>query len=252
MGVSRYSFALDYKNRLQREGTYEMGRRQSGDKVYLSPAEIVSSLSGVITDERRARIDSVLDGRTFNVAVVAEHLCDIGNINAVMRSAESFGFLPVHILERPGQKYKKSERVSKGSEKWLDLYRSQDNVGALKELKSKGYQIVATTLKDAVPVESVDFSKPTAIILGNEKDGVSPEATELADVRAAIPMSGFTQSFNISVAASILFYHIHRERTIKLGRSGDLTDDEKQHLRAQYYLRTLDSAEQIIRSRLNV
>ncbi len=252
MGVSRYSFALDFKNRLQREGRYELGRRASGDKVFLSPEEIVKTLAPVITDERRARIESVLDGRTFNVAVIAEHLCDIGNINAVMRSAESFGFLPVHILERPEQKYKKSERVSKGSEKWLDIYRSYDNVSALKELKAKGYQLVATTLNEASPIESVDFSKPTAIILGNEKDGVSAEAIALADVRAAIPMSGFTQSFNISVAASILFYHVHRERTIKLGKSGDLSTDEKEHLRAQYYLRTLDSAEKIIRSRLNV
>lgn len=249
--TSRYAFELDIKNKLQREGDYDLVPRSTrfeGEPLRLTAKQICDVLAPIITDIRRERIESVINERTFNVAVVAEGLCDMGNINAVLRSAESFGFLPIHILERDAQKYKRSERVSKGSEKWLDIHRSYDNVGSLKALKVQGYQIVATALEDAIPMEQVDFSKPTAVILGNEKDGVSDEALALSDVRAIIPTTGFTQSFNISVAASIVLYHVHQERRKQLGKSGDLTESEKDQIRAQYYLRTLDSAEQILRA----
>jgi tRNA (guanosine-2'-O-)-methyltransferase len=238
----RYTKTLDFKNSLQTSGEFLL----AGHKW--SASELLESLKPFLTAERIERISSVMPQRTFNVAVVGEHLHDIGNISAVMRSAESFGFLPFHIIEQKEAKYKRSDRISKGSEKWLDIHKWKDTSECLRALKKSGHQIVVTTLEGSQPMHTVDFSKPTAIVLGNEKTGVSPEAIAEADIRAAIPMNGFTQSFNISVAAAIIFYHAFTDRSKKLGSSGDLTADVLKRIEAQYYLRTLDSAEEILGS----
>lgn len=216
----------------------------------LKASEIVSLLKPHLTAERINRIEQVISGRTFHVATVVEHLYDIGNISAVMRSAESFGYLPFHIIEKPGARYKKSDRVSKGSEKWLDLHKWSKTGDCLARLKDQGYRIYVTTLDEAVPLEDQTFDGPTAIVFGNEKEGVSPQALEWADQRVAIPMKGFTQSFNISVAAALSFYQIYQKRVAGGGKSGDLSDLEQEQVRASYYLRTLDSAEEIIKSKL--
>jgi tRNA (guanosine-2'-O-)-methyltransferase len=154
--------------------------------------------------------------------------------------------LPFHIIEKKEAKYKKSDRISKGSEKWLDLKKWQDTSQCLSALKKQGYRICVTTLEGAEPLEAQPFDGPTAFVLGNEKDGVTEEAIAMADVRVAIPMKGFTQSFNISVAAALGFYQIYQKRVAMKGVSGDLTREEIDQVTANYYLRSLDSAANII------
>ncbi len=210
------------------------------------PEEIVRKLEPHLTSDRVARIVEVIKARSFSIATVAEHLYDIGNISAVMRSAESFGFLPFHIVERPESKYKMSDRISRGSEKWLDIRKHKSTEECVKNLKSQGYKIFATDLNATHKIEDIDFSEKVAVVFGNEKNGISDYMREYADGRFLIPMYGFAQSFNISVAAALTFYHIHSKRRAVLGECGDLTEQEKLSVQAHYYLRTLDSAEEIL------
>lgn len=226
-------------------------RIQNSDEIYADGArflktDVIHSLQGHLTHARVERITKVLADRTFSISVVCEHLYDIGNISAVMRSAESFGFLPFHIVERPEAKYKMSDRISRGSEKWLDISKHKSTEECFKNLKSQGYQIFSTDLSATHKLEDIDFTKKTAIVLGNEKEGISKEAKKHSDGTFIIPMYGFAQSFNISVAAALCFYHIHQFRKSKLGKSGDLTSDEVERVRAYYYLRTLDSGIDIL------
>jgi len=236
---------LPFKAQMLRTGSFEF---RTGS---YSATTVTEKLSAHMTAERRARIEGVLKDRTFSVAAVAEHLYDIGNISAVMRSAESFGFLPFHIIERKEARYKMSDRISRGSEKWLDIHKHKSTRDCFADLKSQGFQIFATDLNADCELQDIDFSKKVAIVFGNEKDGISEEARAQADGRFIIPMRGFAQSFNISVAAALCFYHAYRDRCARLGRSGDLTIEEKQFVRAHYYLRTLDSAEQILSASAN-
>lgn len=213
----------------------------------LTSSQVIQALGPLLTENRKARIEEVLNKRTLSVATVVEHLYDTGNISAVMRSAESFGFMPFHVVEKPDAKYKKSERTSKGSEKWLDIQKHTDSIELIQDLKKKGYAVWATCLQGSVPIREVDFSKKIAVIFGNERDGVTPEALNACDGRFQIPMSGFTQSFNISVAAALTFYHIYEYRMKHFGRSGDLSDAEKEELRGIYYQKTLQqSSEKIL------
>ena len=212
----------------------------------LTPSQVIQALAPLLTENRKARIEDVLAKRTYNVATVVEHLYDTGNISAVMRTAESFGFLPFHIVEKPEAKYKKSERTSKGSEKWLDIHKHTDSLSLIQNLKGQGYSVWATSLDQSVPIHEVDFSQKVAVVFGNERDGVSPEALSACDGRFQIPMNGFTQSFNISVAAALTFYHIYESRRKLMGESGDLMDDQKDELRALYFQKTLQSSDKIL------
>ncbi len=200
--------------------------------------EIVKALQPLITDERVARIEEVIAKRTYGISVVLEAIYDHGNTSAVLRSADSMGIQRVDlVLTSP--RYKLDRKISLGSEKWLDVHRHHDAVSCVRTLQSQGYQVLATHLDSSRPIGEIDFSRKTALVFGNEKDGVTPELVAAADGAIRIPMAGFAQSFNISVAAAIALYHATWDREQRLGFRGDLTDDEKQILRERFYRRSV-------------
>ncbi|MES2962640.1 MAG: RNA methyltransferase [Bdellovibrionota bacterium] len=221
------------------------GRFVFGDAT-LTASEVLELLEPQLTAERQERIRLTVAGRTCNVATVLEDIYDRGNVSAVLRSAEALGFQCAHVIEL-GEKFKSSARVTQGADKWLDVRKWKSTGECVAELKRLGYRIVATHLDSkAKPIGEIDFTKPTALVLGNEKDGISKEMIESADETTIIPMHGFVQSFNISVAGAVSMYHIMRERERVLGRSGDLTDEEKLVLRAEFSLRSSKNPERLI------
>lgn len=211
-----------------------------------SVREIVDELAPFLTDERRARIDAVLSERTRTIVPVVEGLVNMGNVSAVMRSAEALGCQDFHVVTG-GESFKDSKRTSQGAEKWLDVFQWSAATDCAAYLKSQGYRIVATHLsKESIPIGDLDFTTANAIIFGNERDGISGEMLRLADANVTVPMVGFVQSFNISVAAAVTLYHACRDRLDRQGHHGDLTAEEIEELRAVYYLRSVNRAEQIL------
>lgn len=203
--------------------------------------EILSKMAPLLTQERFAKMNQVIERRTCDVVTVLENTYDLGNVNAVFRSAEAFGFFIVHLVTSPEAKFKRSNRVTRGADKWLDVHLHNSATQCISTLKQKGYQIFATHMEASTQVYDLDFSKPTTIVFGNEKEGVSEKMLELCDGSVVIPMQGFTQSFNISVAASLIFYQAWRDRELKLGQSGNLSFQMQKQILANYYLRQLDS-----------
>jgi tRNA (guanosine-2'-O-)-methyltransferase len=221
------------------------GRFEYSDKT-LSGAELLELVAPYLTAERQARIEETVKHRTCNVVPVLENIYDRGNVSAVLRSAEGLGFQCAHVIEM-GEKFKKANRVTQGADKWLDVKRWQSTAECVRELKRLDYQILVTHLDSkAVSIADVDVTKPTAIVFGNEKDGVSKEMIEAADHTVIIPMQGFVQSFNISVAAAIGLYHIYSERVRKLGRHGDLNETEQAILRAEFSLRSSKNPDRLV------
>lgn len=212
----------------------------------LSAEEILALVVPFLTDERQVKIRAAVEGRTCNVVPVLENIYDRGNISAVLRSAEALGFQCAHVINTT-DKFKSSARVTQGADKWLDLKNYKSTPECVKELKRMGYQVLATHLDaNAKPIGEVDVTIPTAIVFGNEKDGISQEMIDLCDQTVIIPMQGFVQSFNISVAAAISLYHITRERQLKLGVQGDLSEEEKNVLAAEFSLRSSKNPERLI------
>jgi tRNA (guanosine-2'-O-)-methyltransferase len=213
----------------------------------IEPSRVVEVLDPFISESRRIRIERVLDGRTMTVAVVVDGIADTGNVGAVMRTAEGLGFLAFHVVAG-GAPYKHSTRTSQGAEKWLDLHLWPTPHHGAAYLKGAGYRIVAAHLDGAsVSIDEIDFTQPTAIVFGNERDGVSEDMLALSDAHCVIPMTGFAQSFNISVAAAVGLYHAYRDRLHRTGRHGDLTPEQRDVIRAVYYLRSVNRAREIVR-----
>jgi tRNA (guanosine-2'-O-)-methyltransferase len=213
----------------------------------LTPEQVIKLLEPLLTPERVAKIRRVISHRTYSVVPVLENIYDRGNTSAVMRTAEALGYQSVHVIET-GERFKAANRVTQGADKWLDVTRWKSTTDCALQLKSLGYKIYATQLDErAVPISEIDCTQPLALVLGNEKDGVSRELLAHADASVIIPMEGFVQSFNISVAAAISLYHVYRERIQRLGNQGDLTDQESTVLRALYYLRSSKNPDRLLR-----
>ncbi len=205
--------------------------------------DVVELLSPRLTPERLARVDDVLNSRLGGIIPVMENIYDRGNTSAVMRSAEAMGLYRIHIIEK-GERFKEANRVTQGADKWLEVMKWRDTSQCVRALKAQGVRVYATHLERADPIESLDFTQPTALVFGNEKEGVSEELLREVDGNVIIPMYGFVQSFNISVAAALCFYQATMARRQRLGVAGDLDERERLRLKSLYYLRSLKCPEQ--------
>jgi tRNA (guanosine-2'-O-)-methyltransferase len=213
--------------------------------------DVLTHVFPLLTEERQRKITQVVDGRCFNISVVLESIYDRGNTSAVMRSAEGLGFSNFHVIET-FEKFKEANRVTQGADKWLEVKKWKSTKECVQELKKNKVRICVTSLEASKPLQEIDFSTPLALVLGNEKDGVSKEMLEAADERVILPMPGFVQSFNISIAGALCLYHIWYDRKQKLGSNADLTAEQKEILRAYYAMRTMDSAESILKNKLSL
>lgn len=210
------------------------------DEKTFTPEQVVEKLTPQLTESRREKIQKVVSHRVQSFQPVFENIYDRGNISAAMRSAEAFGFYKFHIIEQPDAKFKAANRVSQGTEKWLDIQKYSNTKSCIEKLKSQGLKVYVTHLDtDSIDIDEVDFTQPTALMFGNEKDGISQEALELCDGSVVIPMKGFAQSFNISVAAALSFYHVYSYRLRHQLPESDLDEAEKLYLKALYYSKSV-------------
>lgn len=214
-----------------------------------SVAEVMQHVFPLLTEDRQKKIERVAKGRCFDISVVLEGIYDRGNISAVMRTAEGLGFSNFHIIET-FEKFKNANRVTQGADKWVEAKKWKSTRDYIEFAKKNKIRICVTSLEAAKPIHEVDFSTPLALVLGNEKDGVSKEILEAADERVIIPMPGFVQSFNISVAGALCLYQIYQDRLKRLGKVSDVTEEQIAILKAHYAMRTLDSAEEILKQKL--
>lgn len=233
-----------------------------GDRTF-TPVEICELLEPYLSEARQERIGQVVASRTYTVVPVLERVHDAGNMYAVMRSAEGLGFGALHLVSMEGDAAEvgrrmadrrsddsveglarsaahRSARTSQGADKWLDPQLWEDADSFARFARERGYRIVATHLDAAaVPISEIDFSQPTALVMGNEKDGVSPQMLAHADATCILPLDGFVQSYNVSVAAALGLYHARMDRERRLGAHGDLNEHERLCLRASYYMRSV-------------
>lgn len=167
-------------------------------------------LEQFLVEKRRQRLEEVLEQRTRSLTLVLDRVHNSHNISAVIRSADAFGIQTVHYL---GETLDMSSGIALGAERWVDIVKHRSAADLLQNLRAGGYSmaIMAPAGKDAgralrVPVNELPFDTRLALVFGNERDGVLPEISEAASYCAYIPMLGFVESLNISVAAAITLY----------------------------------------------
>ena len=217
----------------------------------LAPARIVGLLRPHMRERRLDRIQAVVAGRTRSVVPVVEGLVNTGNVSAVMRSAEALGHQDVHVVAGQNERYKHSQRTAQGAQHWLDVWHWDGPAACAAHLKDAGYRLVATHLHaDTVPIRELDFTEPTALIFGNEEAGVTDAMLAETDAACEVPLPGFTESFNVSVAAAVALYHAQQDRLDRQGHHADLSDEAQARLVARFCLRSVTNAEKIIRRKL--
>ena len=207
------------------------------------PEVVVAALRPILSDERMARIESVLDARLAGLTIVVENLYDPHNGAAAVRSAEAFGLVAVHAVEATGR-FTASPAVTIGCDKWIDLHRHPDVAAARAALP--GMIHVAAAPGAGVTVDDLPAGAPCAFWFGNEHDGLSAEALAACSHRVEIPMFGFTRSFNLSVSAALILARASERRRAALGRAGDLPAEERALRRARWYAQDIRGAEEII------
>jgi tRNA (guanosine-2'-O-)-methyltransferase len=192
---------------------------------------------GFLVPARKARIDEVVANRTRTLTVVMEAFCDPQNVNAVLRTCDAFGVQEIHVVEGPMKPWDRNKKISQNADKWLDVVRWRSTRECLESLRSRGFAVYATHLGEGSKgLGELSFARPVALVFGNEQRGVSPEALALADLAYAIPMRGFVQSFNVSVAAAISLSRAVERREAERGRHGDLEDGDAAALRERFYV----------------
>jgi tRNA (guanosine-2'-O-)-methyltransferase len=210
--------------------------------------KLLTYFEGFLTDRRKALFNTILSQRTNHFTVVLEDIYQPHNASAVIRTCDIFGVQEVHAIEN---KYvnKVSRHVAKGSQKWVDInhYREDKNntIDCLNALKSKGYQIIGTSPhSDSSLLQDFDITKKSAFVFGVEAEGISDIVKEHADGFLKIPMVGFTESLNISVAAAIILQDV----TTKLRNSDvdwQLSTEEKEQLYFEWVQKTIKNVDKI-------
>ncbi len=165
-------------------------------------------LSKFLLPKRLEKLDSVLENRTNNLTIVLDRIKNYHNTSAVIRTADAFGINTIHLV---GGKFEYTSGISLGAEKWLEIKKHECPKETIKELKTDGYKTVVLQpetfeAKKPIAVNELPFEDKLALVFGNEKDGVADEYKNSADIFAYIPMYGFVESLNISVACAITVF----------------------------------------------
>lgn len=209
----------------------------------------IETLYRFLTDERKLRFEDVLKERTRRITLVLEDIYQSRNASAVMRSVDGFGIQDLHIIEE-NHKWIGTRSVSKGASSWLTLhkYAGEDpTTECVQTLKDAGYRVVATSPHDgAYTPDTLPIDKPLAIVLGTEVTGITTKMNSQVDDYVHIPMSGFSESFNVSVAAAVVLNRL-RTRLDESEIDHSLSEEAKQKLRLIWAYKTVKDPDAILR-----
>jgi tRNA (guanosine-2'-O-)-methyltransferase len=170
----------------------------------------------VPTKERLEKVKRVLSLRQPDLRVVLEEVKNTHNASAVVRTCDAAGIMNVDIISASGEPFPVNEAISTRAEKWIQFHYYKSTTDCLKQLKIKGFKIVATHLtKDSLSYMDLDYTQPLAVVFGNEAEGISEEALGIADYKIRIPMVGMAQSLNLSVSVGIILYEAMKQRQEK-------------------------------------
>ncbi len=181
-----------------------------------------------VTLERKKKIEKVLSLRQKDLTLVLANIHDPHNVSAIYRSADAFGVATIHLYYTNTKFPKLGEKTSASAKKWVESIQYSEIEKLRISLKEQNYTVIATSCSSiAQPLVSYDFTKPTAIIMGNEHSGVPSELFSIVDSELYIPMYGMIQSFNVSVAAAIILAEASRQRdSVGMYNSPTYTKDE--------------------------
>ena len=207
--------------------------------------KIFQHLQQFLTDERLEKINHFAPESSDFVLPVIEDVFQFRNAAAIVRSVEACGFHKIIAMESEHE-FNPNLRVTKGAETWVEVEKLPHNLDSLREIKNRGYKILAVSPENnATMLSDYDLKEPVALVFGTEAAGVSEEILDFANETLAIPMYGFTQSFNVSVAAAICVYEL-KQKLLRSNLDYKLSEEKLWEMKVRWAMNSIKSGEQIL------
>ncbi|SEW48308.1 tRNA (guanosine-2'-O-)-methyltransferase [Chryseobacterium wanjuense] len=207
-------------------------------------AQTFEYLKQFLTEERLSKIEYFSQESSDFVLPVMDDVYQFRNAAAIIRSVEACAFHKVIAMEEENV-FNPNLTVTKGAETWVEVEKMPKNLASLKNIKERGYKILAVSLeKNAVMLPDYQITEPIALVFGTELEGVSQEVIDFADETLAIPMYGFTKSFNVSVAAGICMYEL-KQKLMKSGIDYKLNEEKLLKMKIRWAVNSMRSGQQI-------
>lgn len=201
-------------------------------------------LKQFLTEERLRKIEHFAPESSDFVLPVLEDVYQFRNAAAIVRSVEACGFHKVVALQEENN-FEPNLKVTKGADTWVEVEKLSRNMESFQKIKDKGYKIVAVSLENnAKMLPDYEITEPIALVFGTEMEGVSQEILDFADETLAIPMYGFTRSFNVSVAASICMYEL-KQKLMKSDIDYKLNEEKLLRKKILWAVNSMRSGDQI-------
>jgi tRNA (guanosine-2'-O-)-methyltransferase len=202
-------------------------------------AEVVRTLEPFVTERRRERVRGVIAKRLGSVAVLFDAPHDPHNGAAVIRSCEAFGVQSLHVVERV-EKFLAAASVARSAEQWIDVVCHKTSESAVAAVRQAKLEMVAAHPDGELLPEDLASIPRVALVLGNERDGITEDLAARCSRRVRVPMRGFVESLNVSVTAAILLSSATR------GREGDLDEASRTRLYARGLFYSVPRAREIL------
>ncbi|MBN8622240.1 MAG: RNA methyltransferase [Flavobacteriales bacterium] len=207
--------------------------------------ETFEYLKKFLTDERLRKIEHFAAESSDFVLPVMEDVYQFRNAAAIVRSVEACGFHKIVAMESENV-FNPNLRVTKGAENWVEVEKLPHHLDSLKEIKNRGYKILAVSPENnATMLPDYQMNEPVALVFGTELEGVTDEILHFADETLAIPMYGFTKSFNVSVAAAICVYEL-KQKLIKSNIDYKLSEKKLWKMKVRWAVNSIRSGEEIL------
>jgi tRNA (guanosine-2'-O-)-methyltransferase len=165
-----------------------------------------------MTPERYSKLVKVLNRRQPDLTVVMDNVHKAHNLAAIARTCDAVGVFELHAITSQSEMGLRHKPAS-GCDRWIHLRHHASVDEAYLYLRDKGFRLLAAHFCDeAVDYREVDYTQPTAIVVGAELDGITEKAVAMADGSVIIPMVGMVQSLNVSVATALMLFEAYRQR----------------------------------------
>ena len=194
---------------------YEIAKRKIiyvSQKVFDSITDVTNP-QGILAVVEKNKVNDIDYKQDF--FLILDDIQDPGNIGTILRTADSINLNQIIVSSKTADAFNpKVVRSTMGAIFRINVIVCEDLSGVISQLKKHKVKIAATDLKTDKSIYDVDYKK-TAVIIGNEANGVSEKLLERADVKIKIPMTGKTESLNAAVATGIILYEKQRQEIMK-------------------------------------
>lgn len=211
----------------------------------MNPNSTYEYLQQFLTEERLSKIEHYAQESSDFVLPVMEDIYQFRNAAAIVRSVEACGFHKVVAMEKDNF-FDPNLKVTKGADTWVEVEKMPRTIESLQNIKNRGYKIVAVSAENnAKMLPDYKIEEPIALVFGTEWEGTTDELLDFADETLAIPMYGFTKSFNVSVAAAICMYEL-KQKLLKSDIDYKLSEEKLLQLKIRWAMNSIKSGKEIL------